>query len=49
MHPDTLGSVRNLAILLEVKGSVTEARASHSSCGVGAVLLGGDVDVGSGG
>jgi len=38
-----------LAILLEERGSVPEARASHSSCGVGAVLLGGDVDVGSGG
>ena len=25
VHPDTLRSVRNLAILLEVKGSVTEA------------------------
>ena len=45
VHPDTLGSVRNLAILLEVKGSFAEARASHSSCDVGAVLLGGDVDV----
>ena len=48
VHPSTLTSVRNLATLLEVKGSVTEARASHSSCGVGAVLLGsGDVDAGS--
>ena len=48
VHPDTLRSVRGLAILLEETGSVTEARASHSSCGVGAVLLGsGDVDVGS--
>ena len=48
MHPDTLSSVRNLAILLEETGSVAEATASHSSCGVGAVLVGsGDVDVGS--
>ena len=34
LHPDTLSSVWNLANLLEAKGSVSEARASHSSCGV---------------
>ena len=34
MHPDTLSSVRNLAILLEVKGSVAEARgvSVESTC-----------------
>ena len=34
VHPDTLRSVYNLADLLEVTGSLTEATASHSSCGV---------------
>ena len=34
VHADTLSSVWNLANLLEAKGSVSEARASHSSCGV---------------
>ena len=34
VHPDTLSSVRNLAILLEVKGSVAEARgvSVESTC-----------------
>ena len=34
VHPDTLGSVRGLAILLEVKGSVAEARgvSVESTC-----------------
>ena len=49
MHPDTLKSVYNLAKLLEAKGSLAEAR--RISVGLvlllGAVLLGGDVDVGS--
>ena len=50
VHPDTLSSVWNLAVLLEVKGSVAEARgvSVESTCVVlGAVLLGGDVKVGS--
>ena len=34
VHPSTLSSVRNLAILLEVKGSVAEARgvSVESTC-----------------
>ena len=49
MHPDTLQSVWNLAILLEVKGSLTEAASSGPLVSLlGAVLLGsGDVDVGT--
>ena len=49
VHPDTLQSVWNLAILLEVKGSLTEAASSGPLVSLlGAVLLGsGDVDVGT--
>ena len=50
VHPYTLTSVWNLAILLEETGSVAEARgvSVESTCVVlGAVLLGGDVKVGS--
>ena len=45
-HPSTLSSVRNLAILLEVKGSFAEAGFGRLVLLLGAVLLG-DVDVGS--
>ena len=47
MHPDTLSSVYNLAKLLEAKGSFAEAGFGRLVLLLGAVLLGGDVDVGS--
>ena len=46
VHPDTLQSVWNLADLLEAKGSFAEAGFVGIVLLLGAVLLGGDVDVG---
>ena len=47
VHPDTLISVYNLAKLLEAKGSFAEAGFGRLVLLLGAVLLRGDVDVGS--
>ena len=46
-HPDTLSWVYNLAHHLEAKGSFAEAGFGRLVLLFGAVLLGGDVDVGS--
>ena len=47
MHPHTLVSVWNLAVLLEAKGSFAEAGFGRLVSLFVAVLLGGDVNVGS--
>ena len=47
MHPNTRRSVLKLAKLLEAKGSFSEAGFTRLVLLLGAVLLGGDVDVGS--